>query len=450
MVNAPTRYQLSGSTAAEICASAERELRSGRLKGGDRLPPVRTLASYLGVSPGTVAAAYRTLRLRGMTVGEGRRGTRVAHRPALTVSLASAEPAVVPSGARDLASGNPDPSLLPDLRPYLRELSRAGADDVGRLYGQSAHLPALVELARAMFVADDVPAHAVAVVGGALDGVERALQAHLRPGDRVIVEDPGYPGVLDLVSALALGPVPVALDEEGISPSGLERAVAAGARAAVVTPRAQNPTGAALTEARARQLRMVLREYPDLLVIEDDHAGVISGAPPVTLAHRRRTRWAVVRSVSKALGPDLRLAVVAGDDATIALIEGRRQLGPGWVSQILQRLVVALWSDPSVASLMARAASVYTARREAFVNALASVGVTAHAASGFNVWVPVPEEQAVVTRLLAEGWRITAGERFRRRSLPAVRVTVARLSPADAPLVASLVAAAVRPGPRLG
>ena len=141
MVNAPTRYQLSGSTAAEICASAERELRSGRLKGGDRLPPVRTLASYLGVSPGTVAAAYRTLRLRGMTVGEGRRGTRVAHRPALTVSLASAEPAVVPSGARDLASGNPDPSLLPDLRPYLRELSRAGADDVGRLYGQSAHLP---------------------------------------------------------------------------------------------------------------------------------------------------------------------------------------------------------------------------------------------------------------------------------------------------------------------
>jgi DNA-binding transcriptional MocR family regulator len=158
----------------------------------------------------------------------------------------------------------------------------------------------------------------------------------------------------------------------------------------------------------------------------------------------------VIRSVSKALGPDLRLAVVAGDEATVALIEGRRQLGAGWVSRILQRLVVGLWSDPSVTVLMARAASEYTARREALVRALASVGVDVAAPSGLNVWVPVAEEQAVVARLLAEGWLVAAGERFRRRSRPAVRITVARLAPAEAPVVASALAAAVGPGPRLG
>src|SRR6516165_10515848 len=106
MMNAPVRYQLAGSTSAEICASVERELRSGRLTSGDRLPPVRALASQLGVSPGTVAAAYRTLQLRGMTVGEGRRGTRVARRPAITVSpspsLLPTSRGVVPAGARDL------------------------------------------------------------------------------------------------------------------------------------------------------------------------------------------------------------------------------------------------------------------------------------------------------------------------------------------------------------
>ncbi|HSS08519.1 MAG TPA: aminotransferase class I/II-fold pyridoxal phosphate-dependent enzyme [Acidimicrobiales bacterium] len=385
-------------------------------------------------------------------MGEGRRGTRVARRPALTVSPISSPRAVIPAGIRDLASGNPDPSLLPDLRPYLRELSRARPGEIGRLYGEPAHLPALVDVARAQFVADGVPAGALAVVGGALDGVERALQAHLRPGDHVIVEDPGYPGVLDLVSALALVAVPVLVDGEGLRPDAFERALATGAQAAVLTPRAQNPTGAALTEARARRLRAVLRLYPEVLAIEDDHAGVISGTEAVTLAHRQRARWAVVRSVSKALGPDLRLAVVSGDDATIARIEGRRQLGAGWVSEILQRVVVALWSDASVASLMARATSTYAARRQALVDALAQLGVTSYGRSGFNVWIPVPEEQAVVGRLLAEGWAITAGERFRRRSGPAVRISVARLLPAEAPAVAALVAAAVRPGPvtRLG
>ncbi len=451
MVNAPVRYQLTGSTAAEISASAERELRSGRLRGGDRLPPVRALAGQLGVSPGTVAAAYKALRLRGITVGDGRRGTRVAHRPAVTGPAAAASLAPsVPPGVRDLASGNPDPSLLPDIRPYLRDLSRAPLRELSRLYGEPPYLPELVGLARVQLTADGVPADAIAVVGGALDGVERALQAHLRPADQVVVEDPGYPGVLDLVAALGLSALPVAVDAEGVLPAAFERAMAGGARAAVITPRAQNPTGAALSEARARQLRAVLREHPEVLVIEDDHAGVISGAPAVTLAHRRRQRWAVIRSVSKALGPDLRFAVVAGDEATVALVEGRRQLGAGWVSRILQRLVVALWSDPSVPALMARAASEYAARREALVGALAAAGVNVEAPSGLNVWVPVHEEQAVVARLLAQGWLVAAGERFRRHSRPAVRVTVARLSPDDAPVVASLLASALGPGPRLG
>ena len=452
MVNAPVRYQLAGSTAAEISASAERELRSGRLRAGDRLPPVRSLSGQLGVSPGTVAAAYKALRLRGITVGDGRRGTRIAHQPAVSSPTAAESFAVrsIPAGVRDLASGNPDPSLLPDIRPYLRDVSRAPLGEVSRLYGEPPYLAELVDMARAQFAADGVPADAVAVVGGALDGVERALQAQLRPGDQVIVEDPGYPGVLDLVAALGLSVLPVAIDAEGVLPAAFERAAAGGARAAVITPRAQNPTGASLTDARARQLRAVLREYPGILVIEDDHAGVISGAAAVTLAHRRRQRWAVIRSVSKVLGPDLRLAALSGDEATVALVEGRRQLGAGWVSRILQRLVVGLWSDPSVSSLMIRAALEYSARREAFVRALAAAGVSVEAPSGLNVWVPVHEEQAAVARLLAEGWLVAAGERFRRRTRPAVRVTVSCLAPAEAPVVASLLAAAYRPGPRLG
>jgi DNA-binding transcriptional MocR family regulator len=273
-----------------------------------------------------------------------------------------------------------------------------------------------------------------------MDGIERALQAHLRPGDRVAVEDPGYSAVLDLVGALGLVPEPVGLDDDGIVPADLERALAAGARAVVVTPRAQNPTGAALTASRARELGALLDACPDVLLVEDDHAGPVSGVPAFTVARPGRRRWAVVRSVSKSLGPDLRVAVLAGDDTTVARLEGRLALGSGWVSHVLQDLVAALWSDTAVARSLRRAADLYTDRREALVHALGRRGIEAHGRSGLNVWIPVREETAVVAGLAAAGFGVRAGERYRLRSGPAIRVTTAALAPEDSERLAAALA----------
>src|SRR5438270_2728003 len=74
---------ITGSTAREIATSAEAAIREGRLGTGDALPTVRALATALGTSPATVNSAYRILRQRGLVIAEGRRGTRVAPRPAL-------------------------------------------------------------------------------------------------------------------------------------------------------------------------------------------------------------------------------------------------------------------------------------------------------------------------------------------------------------------------------
>src|SRR6266508_1072206 len=435
-MNVLARYHVRGRGSAAIAASIEAGVREGRLWPGTHLATVRDLAADLGVSPATAAAAYAALRRRGVVTASGRRGTRVAERPPLPVRPA----APLPAGVHDLAAGNPDPDLLPAVGPVLARL------DLGtRLYDQRPNLPALVETARARLASDVVPAGPVAVVSGAMDGVERVLAAHLRAGDRVAVEDPGYPRVFDLLAALGLVAEPVRLDRGGPLPGDLGRALGRSAAAFVLTPRAQNPSGAALGPERAAELRRVLDGHPATLVVEDDHAGTVAGAPYRSLC-QGRARWAVVRSVAKALGPDLRVAVVTGDPDTVGRVEGRQLLGPGWVSHVLQGIVAGLWADPGTAGVLERAAAAYADRRHTLVGALARHGIAGHGDSGLNVWVPVPEETGTAALLLEAGWAVAAGERYRLRSGPAVRVTVSTLrDPAEADRLAATLAGVLEP-----
>lgn len=388
------------------------------LHPGERLPTVRALAATLKLSPATVAAAFGLLRARGLVAGDGRRGTTVSFMPPLAPHGAP----VIPADVCNLALGNPDPALLPDLAAAIAQLQPAR-----RLYGAAANRPDLIRVALRMFEADGIPARDLAVVGGAFDAIERLFAAHLRPGDRVAVEDPGYPDVLDLARALGLLVRPVRVDDRGMMAADLARVLKAGVNAIVVTPRAQNPTGAAFDADRANELRSLIKRSPEVLLIEDDHAGPIAGADAFTLGHEAHPRWAVVRSVSKFLGPDLRLAIVAGDALTISRVIGRQRLGTGWVSHILQALVAELLDDTTTQKLIRRAAKKYASRRMALIEALARHGIKAHGRSGLNVWIPVAEESATIHVLMTAGWAVAGGERFRIESAPAIRVTIAAL-----------------------
>jgi DNA-binding transcriptional MocR family regulator len=285
------------------------------------------------------------------------------------------------------------------------------------------------------------------IVGGELDAIERVLREHAKPGDRVAIEDPVFPGAVDLLKVSGLVPIPFAIDDEGPVPAAFERALGARTAAVVLSPRAQNPTGAAITDARAAELRRILRRFPDTVLIENDSAAPIAGAPPVTLRERARTAWAIVRSTSKFLGPDLRLAVMAADDLTAARVQGRQALGTRWVSRILQRLALSLWSDPSSGRRLARAADIYTQRRTALLAALASRNVRAHGRSGLHVWIPVRDEAPTVRALADRGWAVAPGERFRIASPPAIRVTTAALTPPDAERFAADLTKSLRAGP---
>ena len=425
-----TQYIDRGAGAAAIAAKIETAISEGRLAPGARLPAVRELASGLQVSPATVAAGYRTLNQRGLVHANRRRGTVIATQPPLRVRGAR----MLPASTRDLASGNPDPALLPPLGPALSRL-----DPVHKLYGGPIKLPRLAELAKADFAADGI-AGDIAVVGGALDGIERVLQTQLRPGDRVVVEDPSWPRITDLVHGLGLQPEPVGVDQRGFIPDELQRPLGRGAKAVITTPRGQNPTGAAVDTERGRLLRKLLGQHPGVLVVEDDYVGAVAGAPYVPL-HGTTTRWAVIRSLSKVLGPDLRVAPMAGDSLTISRVEGRQLLGPGWVSHLLQQTAAHLWAGAATKKLLARAERTYGQRRAALIDALAGYGITAYGRTGLGVWVPLADETATVQLLLEHGWAVSPGERYRVNTPPGIRITTTDLDPKEAEELAATLQA---------
>lgn len=429
----------SGHGASQIAASIETAVREGELRPGQELLPIRDLATELGVSPSTVAGAYRALRERGLVTTRGRGGTRISLGPALPIRGALH----VPAGVRNLADGNPDPALLPDLGPALAQVPSQP-----RMYGEEPCLPALLELAGQQFEADDVPTTALTVVSGAMEAFERILGAHLKRGDRVGIEDPGHASLIDLTRSLGFSIEPMAVDAYGPTPDEVEKALRRGVRAVALTPRAHNPTGAVMSAQRLDELGEVLRNFPDVLVIEDDHSAWTSGAPSRTLANQDLGHWAVIRSVSKSLGPDLRLAVVAGDTTTIGRVEGRRLLGSGWVSSLLQHLVVLLWSDPKVDQVVAEAAQTYAQRRVGLIDALRERGIASQGDSGINVWVPVADELGPARRLIDLGWAVSVGQRFRLLSPPALRVTTSTLLPDEAARFVDDLASALRPDHR--
>jgi len=428
-VNILVRYRPRGRTAKQISASVEAGVRSGQLSGGDQLPPVRELAGQLGVSPTTVAAAYAELRRRGITTGTGRAGTRIRGAPPVSSRVYLRAPA----GTRDLVTGGPDPGLLPLLpaRPTRRST---------RMYAEAPVAPRLRRLAADQLTADGINAASLTVTGGALDGIERVLATWLTSSDRVIVEDPGHAVTFDLLAAMGYTTVPVPVDDLGIRPAELASAITRGAGALIVTPRAQAATGAAWDADRAAAIGDILRRHPSVGVIEDDHAGPVAGTPAYSAAAglagskdlRGTERWVILRSVSKSLGPDLRLAVAAGDETTITRVAGRQALGTGWVSYELQEMVADLWADPSVAAQLASAAGIYAGRRDALRSALGRHGITATGRSGFTCWVPVSDEDGVASALAAAGWAVAPGQRFRIASAPGVRISSARLEQADA------------------
>ncbi len=410
---------------------------------GEKLAPIRTVAAELGVSTSTVTEAWSILRGHGLIATDRRRGTTVQPPRSHGRSRYWRVPIEPGTLELDLSTGTPDPALLPPLEPILAGIS-AEVDVTS--YLEPAIVPELEGELRARWPYEPP---ALMVVDGANDALDRVVRSLVRLGDRVVVEDPSYPLLLDQLEGAGADVIGVPLDGDGPMLDALAAALGDGSgtgpRALFLQTGANNPTGISLSPERAAAMVELLRPH-ETMVVEDHYPGLTGPRAEVTLGTALPDRVVRIHSFSKTHGPDLRIAALAGPAELVEEIERRRQLGPGWTSRLLQRVLLEMLRRPEVDEGVVRAAEIYQDRRRGLSRALGDLGLDVVDGAGLNLWVPVANEHRATVSLAANRIGVAPGEPFRvDDGRHHIRVTSARIDGSMEAVAAAIGTAAATP-----
>jgi DNA-binding transcriptional MocR family regulator len=443
----PPRYE-------QLARYIERAIRDGRLAPGDRLPTVRRLAVDLGLSATTINSAFELLAERRLIRPEVGRGTFVSERPremaadAVRFSrplIGTPVPGCMPwrrralmsTGARlrasyphatDCSTGRPDLDLLPMRliqRAWTAAIESASARDLQ--YGGPEASPLLARRLVGVLEADEIPAREEDLIIGS--SAQQFMMLSLQivsnrcsAGAIVGVEEPGYPTIFDSYERAGAKLIGIAVDEWGAQPESLDGALKAGAKAVLFTPRAHNPTGASWSRERLRALADVLAAYPDVIAIEDDQFGGVCYTRPGSLLSdpRLESRTIYLRSFSKSIGPDLRIAAAVARPHLREILAEAKSFADGWTSRLLQQTLGGVLADQELHAELNRARAAYRDRRQSAAEAANSVlaahgGGTWCGPDGLNLWVHLPpgvDARDTVERAAAAGVRVAEGEPF--------------------------------------
>jgi len=358
----------------------------GRLRPGERVPPTRELGERLGVARNTVAVAYDRLTAEGFLVGRVGAGTYVysdGDRPRSRRAPEGADLrpravwADVPEPPRDppialpydFSAGVPDVGLFPltTWRGLLRPTS-VEAD-----YGDPSGIPALrAAIARHIGVSRSVRADAddVLVTQGAQQALDLVGRVLVEPGDRVAVEDPGYPVARALFHSLGAKVVGVPVDDEGLVVDALPPST----RLVYTTPSHQFPLGTPMSLRRRTALLDWARRH-GAVVVEDDYDSEFrySDRPLEPLQSLDRAgRVVYVGSFSKTLLPTLRLGFLVAPASLRPALRAAKQLTDWHGDPITQAALARFIDEGLLARHVRKATRVYAARHERITAVLRS------------------------------------------------------------------------------
>ena len=354
-----------------------RDILSGALRPGEKLPSRRRLAEHLRVSVITVEGAYAQLEAEGYLLSRPRQGFFVA---AVEAAPPAAETAPVirrreeEAWRLDLKTGRLDAARFP-LAVWTR-LTRQCLSE-GTFLAPCPH-QGLLELRRS--IAQDLMAYrgmnvsAEQIVVGAGAEYLYLLLSQLLGRDRAIaVEDPGYPKIRQVYAAGGARVVPVPLDGEGMDMKALE---GSGAGAAHLSPAHHYPTGL-VTPISRRQALLRWAEENDGYLIEDDYDSEFrfTGRPiPTMQSIDGGGRVIYMNTFSQTISPSMRVGFMVLPPRLLE--QYRRELDfyactvPALEQQVLSRFL----SGGHYEQHLSRMRKEYRARREAVLSAFRESG----------------------------------------------------------------------------
>ena len=414
--------ETSGPTFHRIARQLADDIRSGRYRPGDKLPPHRTLADDLGVAIATVSRAYAELSRIGLTSGEKGRGTFVRRGPYEPTTEAIPDPE--PSGEIDLSINQPAlssvhdqmfASVLTDLAEYEATPARADIMAYQPSAGLLRHRIAAAQWLDALFV--PVKPEAIVIAGGIQQAIMISCVTAFRPGDVVLTEALTNPSFRALASMLRLRIVGVAMDEEGLLPDALDHACREhGPTGLYCIPSLQNPTGTLMSETRRSEVAAIAARH-NLMVIENAAYDPLLAAPPAPLRaflSKHGVDSFYISALSKVVAPGLRIAyAVPPDDLAPQLasaVFATTTLAPPILAEMASRWI----ADGTAQELVAWQRREATARRDIAAAHLGEM-VDQTPPPCNHLWLPLPDPwraDQIISLARNRGLRLASPETF--------------------------------------
>ncbi|HEY3060206.1 MAG TPA: PLP-dependent aminotransferase family protein [Chloroflexota bacterium] len=423
----------------QLVDELRRRVQAGSLGPGERLPPVRTLAESLRVTPETVAGAYRRLVEEGYLRGEVGRGTFVAAPPLRAEEdllapfeaggalppFATSSQAPGPPANRDLLRLASQPGLVSfaasvaalELAPVeaLRQalsdaLQAEGARalQVGATPGYPPLRSAIGELLQQRGLT--VNPALVCVTSGCQQGIDLAAKVFVAAGDAVLVEQPSFLGALEAFRARGARVVGVPVEHDGLRVDALPSLIQRHRpKLLYCMPSYQNPTGRSLSPEKRRALLRIAATF-DLPIVEDDSSGFfrLDGPAQPSLKSDDQAGYVIhLGTFSKLIAAGLRLGWLVADAPVFEKLVAAKYASDLSSDALVQRAVYRLLADGTLQAHLLQARETYRERRDVLVDALQQSGFANFTPpeGGFNVWLELPEDGPTSTELYLEAVR---------------------------------------------
>ena len=423
-----------GARYLAIAEALNRDVHSGRLQPGERLPTHRHLARALGVNVVTVTRAYNEAARRGLVEGEVGRGTFVRRTGPIEQSLQplSADDNGLVDFHFNLPFGKPGDL---NLKAVFTELAK-DADPYQLLSGYSLVGVESHRVAGAQWMARTFPganAERTLVCGGAQHGMALSFASLTSPGDLVLTEELTYPGMKALAAMLNLRLQGLAMDRDGVLPDAFENACKKSfPKALYCMPNVHNPTGVVMPESRRREIAAIARTYGVALVEDDTYSYLLAEAPPALSSFAPEISY-FLSSLSKSVASGLRIAYILAPDAGGSSNPPMQRLAAkvpaiAWMAAPLMGEIASRWIHGGEAMAMVKEKRKETAaRRKLYEEILASHPTASHPRSS-HVWLNLPAPwrgEDFVQQARRNGVALSSSEAFivgRNRSHHSVRV----------------------------